>query len=96
MGVSDVPINPSENEPPSEAPTISIHTASFSLNNNIGHNAKTYTLHLRVQCSPNSCYNSESDGKKIISIDCQKKKGRYNNNIITKQPEVKQTNNKNK
>lgn len=66
VGVSDVPVNPSENEPPLEAPTISIHTASFCLNNNSGHNAKTYTLHLRVQSSPNSCHNSESDGKIII------------------------------
>ncbi|XP_011498997.1 PREDICTED: polycomb protein suz12-A [Ceratosolen solmsi marchali] len=54
VGTSEVPINPSENQPPPKAPTVSIPNESFSLNN--GHVAKTYMLLLRVYCmSNNSC-----------------------------------------
>ncbi|KAK0089995.1 hypothetical protein PV325_004128 [Microctonus aethiopoides] len=54
VGTSEVPINPSENQPPPKAPTISIPNESFSLNN--GHIAKTYMLLLRVYCMPsNGC-----------------------------------------
>jgi polycomb protein SUZ12 len=52
VGTSEVPINPSENQPPPKAPTVSIPNESFSLNN--GHVAKTYMLLLRVYCMSNS------------------------------------------
>ncbi|XP_043284267.1 polycomb protein suz12-B isoform X2 [Venturia canescens] len=52
VGTSEVPINPSENQPPPKAPTISIPNESFSLNN--GHIAKTYMLLLRVYCTSNN------------------------------------------
>ncbi|XP_032664577.1 polycomb protein suz12-B isoform X1 [Odontomachus brunneus] len=52
IGTSEVPINPSETQPPTKAPTISIPNESFSLNN--GHVAKTYTLLLRVYCMSNN------------------------------------------
>lgn len=52
VGTSEVPINPSDNQPPSKAPTVSISNESFSLNN--GHVAKTYMLLLRVYCVTNN------------------------------------------
>ncbi|XP_066603808.1 polycomb protein suz12-B [Prorops nasuta] len=52
IGTSEVPINPSENQPPPKAPIISISNESFSLNN--GHIAKTYMLLLRVYCMSNN------------------------------------------
>lgn len=63
IGTSEVPINPSETQPPTKAPTISIPNESFSLNN--GHVAKTYTLLLRVYCmSNNGClmHNCDLEG----------------------------------
>ncbi|XP_058792791.1 polycomb protein suz12-B isoform X2 [Phymastichus coffea] len=60
VGTSEVPINPSENQPPPKAPTISIPNESFSTNN--GHVAKTYMLLLRVQSSSNnSCLTQNCD-----------------------------------
>lgn len=62
VGTSEVPINPSENQPPPKAPTVSIPNESFSLNN--GHLAKTYMLLLRVHCmtnNNNSCNNNNCD-----------------------------------
>ena len=60
MGTSEVPINPSENQPPAKAPTVSIANESFSLNN--GHVAKTYMLLLRVYCaSVNACLTPNCD-----------------------------------
>ncbi|XP_001605309.1 polycomb protein suz12-B isoform X2 [Nasonia vitripennis] len=62
VGTSEVPINPSENQPPSKAPTVSIPNESFGLNN--GHVAKTYMLLLRVYCvSNNSCLLQNCDGE---------------------------------
>ncbi|XP_043465594.1 polycomb protein suz12-B [Leptopilina heterotoma] len=52
VGSREVPINPSENQPPPKAPTISIPNESFSSNN--GHLAKTYMLLLRVYCTSNN------------------------------------------
>lgn len=52
VGTSEVPINPSENQPPPKAPTVSIPNESFSPNN--GHLAKTYMLLLRVHCMSNN------------------------------------------
>ncbi|XP_012268132.1 polycomb protein suz12-B isoform X2 [Athalia rosae] len=60
VGTSEVPINPSEDQPPPKAPTISIPNESFSLSN--GHIVKTYMLLLRVYCmSNNSCLMSNCD-----------------------------------
>ncbi|EZA48190.1 polycomb protein suz12-B isoform X1 [Ooceraea biroi] len=60
VGTSEVPINPSESQPPPKAPTISIPNESFSLNN--GHVAKTYMLLLRVYCmSNNGCLITNCD-----------------------------------
>ncbi|XP_072763589.1 polycomb protein suz12-B [Anoplolepis gracilipes] len=60
VGTSEVPINPSESQPPPKAPTISIPNESFSLNN--GHIAKTYMLLLRVYCmSNNGCLITNCD-----------------------------------
>ncbi|XP_024884255.1 polycomb protein suz12-B isoform X2 [Temnothorax curvispinosus] len=60
VGTSEVPINPSESQPPSKASTISIPNESFSLNN--GHIAKTYMLLLRVYCmSNNGCLITNCD-----------------------------------
>lgn len=64
-----MPINPSENQPPPKAPTISIPNESFSSNN--GHLAKTYMLLLRVYCtSNNGClmHNCDLDGTIFILI----------------------------
>ncbi|XP_014473293.1 PREDICTED: polycomb protein suz12-B isoform X2 [Dinoponera quadriceps] len=68
IGTSEVPINPSETQPPSKAPTISIPNESFSLNN--GHVAKTYTLLLRVYCmSNNGClmHNCDLEGTYVAA-----------------------------
>ncbi|XP_063976652.1 polycomb protein suz12-B [Diachasmimorpha longicaudata] len=60
VGTSEVPINPSENQPPPKAPTISIPNESFTLSN--GHVAKTYMLLLRVYCmSNNGCLMNNCD-----------------------------------
>ncbi|XP_049778791.1 polycomb protein suz12-B [Schistocerca cancellata] len=49
VGTSEVAINPSEDQPPPKAPTVSIPTESFSLSN--GHLVKSYMLLLRVSCN---------------------------------------------
>ncbi|XP_063235513.1 polycomb protein suz12-B isoform X2 [Bacillus rossius redtenbacheri] len=49
VGVSEVPTNPSEEQPPTKAPTVSIPTESFRLSN--GHLVKSYVLLLRVSCA---------------------------------------------
>ncbi|PSN48543.1 hypothetical protein C0J52_05918 [Blattella germanica] len=59
VGVSEVPINPSEDHPPPKAPTISIPTESFSLSN--GHLVKSYVLLLRVSCISNGILMSNGD-----------------------------------
>ncbi|XP_067206801.1 polycomb protein suz12-B [Linepithema humile] len=60
IGTSEVPINPSDSQPPPKAPTVSIPNESFSLNN--GHIAKTYMLLLRVYCvSNNGCLITNCD-----------------------------------
>jgi hypothetical protein len=60
VGVSEVPINPSEDHPPPKAPTISIPTESFNLSN--GHLVKSYVLLLRVSCISNGLLMSNGDG----------------------------------
>ncbi|KAJ9575928.1 hypothetical protein L9F63_007240, partial [Diploptera punctata] len=59
VGVSEVPINPSEDHPPPKAPTISISTESFNLSN--GHLVKSYVLLLRVSCMSNGLLMSNGD-----------------------------------
>ncbi|PNF35214.1 Polycomb protein suz12-B [Cryptotermes secundus] len=60
VGISEVPINPSEDHPPPKAPTISIPTESFNLSN--GHLVKSYVLLLRVSCISNGLLMSNGDG----------------------------------
>ncbi len=50
LGTSEVPVNPSEEHPPSKAPALSIPSESFSLSE--GHQTKSYTLVVRVHHSP--------------------------------------------
>lgn len=46
VGTSEVPVNPSEDHPPSKAPIISIPSDSFSSTN--GNLIKSYILYLKV------------------------------------------------
>ena len=49
MGTSEVPVNPSEDNPPSKAPALSIPSKSFSLSGFSGvGRVKTYSLVIRV------------------------------------------------
>jgi len=49
LGTSEVPVNPSEDNPPSKAPALSIPSKSFSLSGFSGvGRIKTYSLHIRV------------------------------------------------
>lgn len=50
LGTSEIPVNPSEDHPPSKAPALSIPSESFSLFN--GHQTKSYSLVVRVHQSP--------------------------------------------
>ncbi|XP_070158793.1 polycomb protein suz12-B [Polyergus mexicanus] len=85
VGTSEVPINPSESQPPPKAPTISIPNESFSLNN--GHIAKTYMLLLRVYCmSNNGCLISNCD----LEEPAQKRRKSSTGSIKTAGDEVKQ------
>ncbi|XP_031830748.1 polycomb protein Su(z)12 isoform X1 [Nomia melanderi] len=84
VGTSEVPINPSENQPPPKAPTISIPNESFSLNN--GHVAKTYMLLLRVYCTSNtSCLMHNCD----LDEPAQKRRKSSTGSIKTGGEEVK-------
>ena len=67
LSTSDVPVNPSEDHPPSKAPALSVPSDSFSLANaNNGHRSKTYSLLIKVYSSgssnglANNDYNSDS------------------------------------
>ncbi|XP_050460313.1 polycomb protein Su(z)12 isoform X2 [Cataglyphis hispanica] len=85
VGTSEVPINPSESQPPPKAPTISIPNESFSLNN--GHIAKTYMLLLRVYCmSNNGCLINNCD----LEEPAQKRRKSSTGSIKTAGDEVKQ------
>ncbi|GAB1861035.1 Polycomb protein Suz12 [Camponotus japonicus] len=85
VGTSEVPINPSESQPPPKAPTISIPNESFSLNN--GHIAKTYMLLLRVYCmSNNGCLITNCD----LEEPAQKRRKSSTGSIKTAGDEVKQ------
>ena len=49
LGTSEVPVNPSEENPPSKAPALSIPSKSFSLSGFAGvGRVKTYSLLIRV------------------------------------------------
>ncbi|XP_011861500.1 PREDICTED: polycomb protein suz12-B [Vollenhovia emeryi] len=85
VGTSEVPINPSESQPPPKAPTISIPNESFSLNN--GHIAKTYMLLLRVYCmSNNGCLITNCD----LEEPAQKRRKSSMGTIKVNGEEVKQ------
>ncbi|KAL6265177.1 hypothetical protein P5V15_005262 [Pogonomyrmex californicus] len=85
VGTSEVPINPSESQPPPKAPTISIPNESFSLNN--GHTAKTYMLLLRVYCmSNNGCLITNCD----LEEPAQKRRKSSTGSIKVNGEEVKQ------
>lgn len=60
MGTTEVPINPSENQPAPKT-SISIPDESFTLTN--GHVTETYMLLLRVYCMPNNdaCLGNNGD-----------------------------------
>ncbi|XP_046751712.1 polycomb protein suz12-B isoform X1 [Diprion similis] len=84
VGTSEVPINPSEDQPPPKAPTISIPNESFSLSN--GHIVKTYMLLLRVYCmSNNSCLISNCD----LDEPAQKRRKSVNGSIKNGGEEIK-------
>ncbi|XP_015517964.1 polycomb protein suz12-B isoform X2 [Neodiprion pinetum] len=84
VGTSEVPINPSEDQPPPKAPTISIPNESFSLSN--GHIVKTYMLLLRVYCmSNNSCLISNCD----LDEPAQKRRKSINGSIKNGGEEIK-------
>ena len=52
LGTSEVPANPSEENPPSKAPALSIPSKSFSLSGFAGvGRVKTYSLLIRVYCN---------------------------------------------
>ena len=50
MGTSEVPVNPSEDHPPSKAPALSIPSESFSLQSESGQ--QSYSLMIRIFPSP--------------------------------------------
>ncbi len=50
LGTSEVPVNPSEDHPPSKAPALSVPSESFSLSE--GHQTRSYILVVRVHHSP--------------------------------------------
>ncbi|XP_018340905.1 PREDICTED: polycomb protein suz12-B isoform X1 [Trachymyrmex septentrionalis] len=85
VGTSEVPINPSESQPPPKASTISIPNESFCLNN--GHIAKTYMLLLRVYCmSNNGCLITNCD----LEEPAQKRRKSSTGMIKVNGEEVKQ------
>ena len=49
LGTSEVPVNPSEEHPPSKAPALSIPSEEFCLSD--GHQTQSYTLVVRVHHS---------------------------------------------
>jgi len=51
LGACDVPVNPSEDHPPSLAPAVAVPADVFNLQAD-GNLAKTYTLVVRVHNSP--------------------------------------------
>ncbi|KAK6630889.1 hypothetical protein RUM44_003059 [Polyplax serrata] len=59
VGTSEVPVNPSEDHPPSKAPTISIPSDSFNSSN--GNLIKSYVLYLKVARSERNHYISAND-----------------------------------
>lgn len=64
VGTSEIVINPSENNLPPLAPSISISTESFSLPG--GPLAKSYILLLRVRCLPTQLQINENDEEPTI------------------------------
>lgn len=54
VGTSEVPVNPSEDHPPSKAPIISIPSDSFSSTN--GNLIKSYILYLKIAVSDSEHY----------------------------------------
>merc|ERR1719290_51485 len=69
LGTSEVPANPSEENPPSKAPALSIPSKSFSLSGFSGvGRVKTYSLVVRVHCDE-SDENSEPARKKRKGLE---------------------------
>lgn len=69
LGTSEVPVNPSEDNPPSKAPALSIPSKSFSLSGFSGvGRVKTYSLVVRVHCDE-SDENSEPARKKRKGLE---------------------------
>lgn len=62
VGTSEVPVNPSEDHPPSTAPVVSIPSDSFDQSN--GNLIKSYVLYLKVTFSDSNHHiatNEDSD-----------------------------------
>ena len=65
LGTTEIPVNPSEDHPPSKAPALSISSESFNLAN--GHHIKTCSLMVRIHHSPSTCNgNSKHNGNRIF------------------------------
>ena len=64
LGTSEVPVNPSEQNPPSKAPALSIPSKSFSLSgvSSVGR-IKTYSLIIKVNCDGENDENSQDENQ---------------------------------
>ncbi|XP_059089799.1 polycomb protein suz12-B-like [Tigriopus californicus] len=75
LGTSEIPVNPSEDHPPSKAPALSIPSESFSLFN--GHQTKSYSLLVRVHQSPFTQMTnngSNQNGEENLEPSCKRRK----------------------
>jgi polycomb protein SUZ12 len=61
LGTSDVPVNPSEEHPPTQAPTVSIPTESFTRSNS--HMIKSFNLMLKATNMPQLPMEMDNGGK---------------------------------
>jgi polycomb protein SUZ12 len=62
LGSSDVPVNPSEDHPPTQAPTVSIPTESFTRSNS--HMVKSFNLMLKATNMPQLPMEIDNGGTK--------------------------------
>merc|ERR1719175_552186 len=71
LGTSEVPVNPSEDNPPSKAPALSIPSKSFSLSGYSGvGRVKTYSLVIRVHTeSDENCEPAKKKRKGDEEVD---------------------------
>lgn len=64
LGSSDVPVNPSEEHPPTQAPTVSIPTESFTRSSS--HMIKSFNLMLKATNMPQLPMEMDNGGEDIL------------------------------